>query len=62
MNKKNGVEVIINGKRVNLSGYESEEYLPEEQEDVDCLIEDWEYEFTDEDVVEALNELISEKE
>lgn len=27
MNKKNGVEVIINGKRVNLSGYESEEYL-----------------------------------
>lgn len=42
--------------------YESEEYLPEEQEDVDCLIEDWEYEFTDEDVVEVLNELISEKE
>lgn len=27
MNKKNGVEVIINGKRVCLSGYESEEYL-----------------------------------
>lgn len=27
MNKKNGIEVIINGKRVNLSGYESEEYL-----------------------------------
>lgn len=27
MNKKNGVEVIINGKRVNLGGYESEEYL-----------------------------------
>ncbi len=27
MNKKNGVEVLINGKRVCLSGYESEEYL-----------------------------------
>ena len=27
MNKKNGVEVIINGKRVSLAGYESEEYL-----------------------------------
>lgn len=27
MNKKNGVEVIINGKRVSLGGYESEEYL-----------------------------------
>ena len=27
MNKKNGIEVIINGKRVNLGGYESEEYL-----------------------------------
>ncbi|MCH5273794.1 MAG: cell division protein ZapA [Lachnospiraceae bacterium] len=27
MNKKNGIEVIINGKRVTLSGYESEEYL-----------------------------------
>ena len=27
MNRKNGVEVIINGKRVNLAGYESEEYL-----------------------------------
>lgn len=27
MNKKNGIEVIINGKRVSLGGYESEEYL-----------------------------------
>ena len=27
MNKKNGIEVIINGKRVCLGGYESEEYL-----------------------------------
>ena len=27
MNKKNGVEVIINGKRLTLGGYESEEYL-----------------------------------
>lgn len=27
MNKKNGVEVIIDGKRVSLGGYESEEYL-----------------------------------
>lgn len=27
MNKKNGIEVIINGKRVTLGGYESEEYL-----------------------------------
>ena len=27
MNKKNGIEVIINGKRVCLAGYESEEYL-----------------------------------
>ncbi|MBP3618610.1 MAG: cell division protein ZapA [Lachnospiraceae bacterium] len=27
MNKKNGIEVIINGKRVSLAGYESEEYL-----------------------------------
>lgn len=27
MNRKNGVEVIINGKRINLAGYESEEYL-----------------------------------
>lgn len=27
MNRKNGVEVIINGKRVTLGGYESEEYL-----------------------------------
>lgn len=27
MNRKNGVEVIINGKRICLSGYESEEYL-----------------------------------
>ena len=27
MNRKNGVEVIINGKRISLSGYESEEYL-----------------------------------
>ncbi|MBQ9767709.1 MAG: cell division protein ZapA [Lachnospiraceae bacterium] len=27
MNRKNGIEVIINGKRVTLGGYESEEYL-----------------------------------
>lgn len=27
MNRKNGIEVLINGKRVTLSGYESEEYL-----------------------------------
>lgn len=27
MNQKNGVEVIINGKQINLGGYESEEYL-----------------------------------
>lgn len=27
MNKKNDVEVIINGKRLTLGGYESEEYL-----------------------------------
>ncbi|MBQ8798917.1 MAG: cell division protein ZapA [Lachnospiraceae bacterium] len=27
MNRKNGIEVIINGKRVSLGGYESEEYL-----------------------------------
>ena len=27
MNKKNGIEVIINGKRVSLAGYESEEYM-----------------------------------
>lgn len=27
MDKKNGVEVIINGKQLTLGGYESEEYL-----------------------------------
>ena len=27
MNRKNGIEVIINGKRVTLGGYESEEYM-----------------------------------
>lgn len=27
MKKKNGVEVVINGKQITLGGYESEEYL-----------------------------------